>query len=203
MKNDLNPDEVVGGAIAIYNDVWVDYKDDINKIKSLLLDKNLNITFEQSKLINDIENKINIENEIRTSSTMHISQYLHKHPYLKEFDDKCNNIINLYIEKYKEIFLIDSKIINLEGFQLLKYEVDNFYKAHHDTILNSKRAISVLIYLNDDYDGGEIEFVNFNIKIKPKAGTLIFFPSNYPYKHIAHPVTYGTKYVAVTWLHER
>jgi predicted 2-oxoglutarate/Fe(II)-dependent dioxygenase YbiX len=61
----------------------------------------------------------------------------------------------------------------------------------------------VLIYLNDDYEGGEIEFVNFDIKIKPKAGTLIMFPSNYPYSHIAHPVISGTKYAVSTFLHER
>ena len=32
---------------------------------------------------------------------------------------------------------------------------------------------------------------------------LILFPSSYPYMHIAHPVTKGTKYNLVTWLREK
>ena len=77
------------------------------------------------------------------------------------------------------------------------------YKKHYDggTILG--RAISAICYLNDDYEGGEIEFPNFKIKIKPESGMLILFPSNYAYSHIAHPVTSGTKYAIVTWIHDR
>jgi predicted 2-oxoglutarate/Fe(II)-dependent dioxygenase YbiX len=59
------------------------------------------------------------------------------------------------------------------------------------------------VYLNDDYEGGEVEFVNFGIKIKPQPGMLLLFPSTYPYAHIAHPVTSGVKYAIVTWIHDR
>ena len=65
------------------------------------------------------------------------------------------------------------------------------------------RSVSALCYLNDNYEGGEIEFVNFKIKIKPLAGMVILFPSNYAYRHIAHPVTSGTKYAIVTWIKDR
>jgi predicted 2-oxoglutarate/Fe(II)-dependent dioxygenase YbiX len=60
-----------------------------------------------------------------------------------------------------------------------------------------------LLYLNDDYSGGELEFRNFQLKISPKKGMLLLFPSNFAYAHIAHPVTSGTKYAFVTWLHDR
>jgi predicted 2-oxoglutarate/Fe(II)-dependent dioxygenase YbiX len=65
------------------------------------------------------------------------------------------------------------------------------------------RALSAICYLNDDYEGGEIEFPEFKVKIKPEAGMLILFPSNFAYKHTAYPVTKGTKYALVTWIHDR
>jgi hypothetical protein len=39
-----------------------------------------------------------------------------------------------------------------------------------------------------------------NIKIKPKAGDLFVFPSNFMYPHRAMPVNSGTKYSIVTML---
>ena len=65
------------------------------------------------------------------------------------------------------------------------------------------RSVSAICYLNDDYEGGELEFVNFKLKIKPQAGMMILFPSNFAYMHIAHPVTSGTKYAMVTWIRDR
>ena len=90
-----------------------------------------------------------------------------------------------------------------ENYKMLKYPVDTEYKKHYDGATASGRCISAIAYLNDDYEGGEIEFPNFEIKIKPKAGMLVLFPSNYAYAHIAHSVTKGTKYAIVTWIHDR
>jgi predicted 2-oxoglutarate/Fe(II)-dependent dioxygenase YbiX len=63
--------------------------------------------------------------------------------------------------------------------------------------------LSPILYLNDDYTGGEIEFVHHGITIKPSPGMLVLFPANYAYSHIAHPVKTGTKYAIVTWLHDQ
>jgi predicted 2-oxoglutarate/Fe(II)-dependent dioxygenase YbiX len=65
------------------------------------------------------------------------------------------------------------------------------------------RAISALVYLNNDYTGGEIEFPNHNVKIKPLPGMMNLFPSNFAYLHQAHPVIEGTKYALVTWIRDR
>ena len=42
-----------------------------------------------------------------------------------------------------------------------------------------------------------------NFRTNYQTGMLLLFPSNYPYAHIAHHVTSGTKYAIVTWLHDR
>ena len=55
--------------------------------------------------------------------------------------------------------------------------------------------ISGVIYLNDDYLGGDIVFPNQNVTIKPKAGSLLLFPSSEPYVHHPHKIDGGVKYI--------
>jgi predicted 2-oxoglutarate/Fe(II)-dependent dioxygenase YbiX len=103
-----------------------------------------------------------------------------------------------YIDKYQ----ISGEFMH-EYYNVLKYSSGQKYDAHYDGSTADGRSISAIVYLNDEYIGGEIEFVNFGIKIKPEPGMLILFPSNYAYKHIAHPIVDGTKYAIVTWIKDR
>jgi predicted 2-oxoglutarate/Fe(II)-dependent dioxygenase YbiX len=61
--------------------------------------------------------------------------------------------------------------------------------------------LSVLLYLNDDYEGGEIEFRQSGLKFKPEAGSVLFFPSNFLYVHEVYPVTRGPRYALPNWYH--
>ena len=54
--------------------------------------------------------------------------------------------------------------------------------------------IASLVYLNDDYEGGEIYFPNQNLQFKPNAGSLVFFPGDIYYLHGVTKVTEGTRY---------
>lgn len=83
---------------------------------------------------------------------------------------------------------------------LLKYDKSGHLPAHQDQGISS-RVLSVLLYLNDDYEGGEIEFKHSGIKFKPKAGSVLFFPSNFLYVHEVYPVTKGPRYALPNWYH--
>ena len=61
------------------------------------------------------------------------------------------------------------------------------------------RDYSILLYLNEGYIGGEIDFPNFGLKFQPKKGLLLAFPSDARYVHAARPVTAGTRYALVSW----
>lgn len=92
---------------------------------------------------------------------------------------------------------------------LLRYKVGGKYGEHADSETYdpdkrlfyriSDRDISVLIYLNDDYDGGELTFNRLNYSYHPSAGDLVMFPSGNLYMHQAQSVTRGTKYALVSW----
>lgn len=93
--------------------------------------------------------------------------------------------------------------------QLLRYTVGGHYLAHSDAYVYVPRDrawrkaldrdISMLIYLNDDYEGGELEFKRLFYEIRPRAGMLIWFPSDVRYEHMAKPVTKGRRSVLVSW----
>ena len=51
------------------------------------------------------------------------------------------------------------------------------------------RDVSLLIYLTEEFQGGEILFNNFQYRLKPRAGMVVYFPSDHRYVHTALPVT--------------
>lgn len=83
---------------------------------------------------------------------------------------------------------------------LLKYGVGGHLPAHFDQGVSS-RILSSVMYLNDNYEGGDIEFINSGVRIKPEAGSIIFFPSNFLYVHEVHPITAGLRYSMPHWYH--
>jgi Rps23 Pro-64 3,4-dihydroxylase Tpa1-like proline 4-hydroxylase len=88
-----------------------------------------------------------------------------------------------------------------EGFQILKYEGNNYYKEHVDGGFNLevKRSVSFIFYLNDNFKGGETYFPRQDVTISPSIGDVLVFPSGYTHPHEAKQITEGTKYSAVIW----
>lgn len=103
-----------------------------------------------------------------------------------------------------EIYPYASKSIKggEDHMSILKYEQAGFLSEHIDHGVSS-RTLSVVLYLNDDYTGGEINFphVSNGITIKPEAGSAIFFPSNFVFTHSVNEISEGTRYSLPNWYH--
>lgn len=87
-----------------------------------------------------------------------------------------------------------------EAMNLVKYGPGEHFQEHHDHGYSYNCTVSLVGYLNDDYEGGELSFRLQDLMIKPEAGDLFIFPSNFMYPHRAMPVKSGTKYSLVTML---
>jgi Rps23 Pro-64 3,4-dihydroxylase Tpa1-like proline 4-hydroxylase len=117
------------------------------------------------------------------------------------------NFIKQEIERlypyYKAKFpkMKNSKINQID---LLKYSVGGKYEIHNDHYTNAPRHLSIIINLNDDYEGGDLIFTDQKEKeikrLKLGKGSIVFFPSNFMYPHGIQPITKGTRYSIVSWL---
>jgi hypothetical protein len=112
-------------------------------------------------------------------------------------------------------------------FNIKKYDTGSAMGAHYDQLDGDKTLrYSLVMYLNDDCEGGEISFKlsdyedhnkvqspdldyqvaveggQIDFGVKPSAGSIIIFPSSAPYYHIAHRVKSGFKYMVPShWIH--
>ena len=98
-----------------------------------------------------------------------------------------------------------------EDFQVLKYNKGDFYVTHEDgsgdhlstydmpdnEFLNNRvRKISMVAFLSDGYEGGELE-ISGETPMTKEAGNLIFFPSFI--SHQVKPVTSGERFSLSNW----
>jgi prolyl 4-hydroxylase len=74
------------------------------------------------------------------------------------------------------------------------------------------RILTFFMYLNDVEEGGETDFPQLGITVKPKKGQALLWPNVYMRNpdardgrtmHQALPVKKGVKYAANLWLHQR
>lgn len=87
-----------------------------------------------------------------------------------------------------------------EALNFVKYGPNQHFQEHTDHGFSYNCVVSMVGYVNDDYEGGGLAFRMQGIEVKPKAGDLFVFPSNFMYPHRAMPVESGTKYSIVTML---
>lgn len=87
-----------------------------------------------------------------------------------------------------------------EAMNFIRYGEGQHFQEHADHGWSYYCTVSVVGYLNDDYEEGGLNFGKLGIDIKPKAGDVYIFPSTYLFSHRAMPVKSGIKYSVVTML---
>jgi hypothetical protein len=91
-------------------------------------------------------------------------------------EDLCRN-------EYAQI--VESEFIQIRWVrepELIRWQVGSALEEHTDgpeRMAKPDVTIAALIYLNDDYEGGELYFSEYDILIKPKYGDLIIFPCHF------------------------
>ena len=121
-------------------------------------------------------------------------------PLLKEDDKIVFQAVGTIIHKYiEELKLVLPGEIEDSGYEILKYEKGGFYIQHTDDNKDFPRRISISLLINDEYEGGEMQFFK-NYKVQGKIGSAIVFPSNFCYPHEVLPIESGTRYSIITWV---
>lgn len=193
---------------------------DVNLWKAWTASNDQNFIYGQTKrfdiaAIKNTKNQVGEKNEYIYNAVMTSFYNICKDYAISLGDyDEPNIFPTFNIKKYYTYMAMGSHFDQLDGDETLRY--------------------SLVMYLNDDYKGGEISFqlknydggwtstegwmhgapsvdLDYDIAvknksidfgIKPKANSIIIFPSSAPYFHTAHTIKSGVKYmVPGHWIH--
>ena len=110
---------------------------------------------------------------------------------------------------------------NQELLQVVKYSPNGKFEKHFDALDTTSsehcddfnhgsrdRKYTLLLYLNDDYEGGETEFPNIGVKIKPEQGKAILCLNTtqtqdiiQESQHMGCEVKNRNKWICTKWTH--
>jgi hypothetical protein len=129
-------------------------------------------------------------------SSYHMETFSQQMPDLANIYNEISSILYMCLNHYQQVFHINMNY--MEAINFVKYGPGQHFAVHADHGFSYSCVVSSVMYLNDDYEGGELWFPYLDIKYKPEYGDIILFPSTYIYAHASLPVISGTKYSAVT-----
>ena len=88
-----------------------------------------------------------------------------------------------------------------EGFQFTRYVEGGYYSWHSDigSGPTETRKLSMVVQLDDEYEGGELDFFPARFGVPRQRGLAVLFPAYMP--HCVKPVTKGVRHTLVTWVH--
>lgn len=117
-------------------------------------------------------------------------------------DYEITALINTRLENILYKAKPDSELASIKTLQRMQKGVQ--LKAHTDQSTDPAIYYAQILYLNDDYEGGELFFVNKNFKVKPKPRSLLVFPGTEEFEHGVNFVKDGPiRYVMVSFLREK
>tara|TARA_R100001163_G_C5047070_1_gene184269 strand:- start:53 stop:763 length:711 start_codon:yes stop_codon:yes gene_type:complete len=144
---------------------------------------------------------INIIKELEESLTNYLTEYCLKYPLFPNKVDwttkKNKEAIKDYLWRYFSVY----------PFSVLckKYKKgeQGYHSWHQDRGSQSPsihRHLVCMYYLNDVEKGGETEFYNQKLKVKPKKGSLVIFPATFTHIHKGNIPISNDKYIMNFWI---
>ena len=147
--------------------------------------------------------KFSVDKKVRDT------QMLDLEDIASEIIDLYRNVVTNVINPFYEFEVKDSELP-----QLLHYGIDGHYMPHCDGESlwkppgnepliwrkSTDRDLSTVLFLNDDFEGGDFVFPELKVRVRPEPGMLVCFPSTHEYLHGVEPVTKGTRYSIVNWM---
>mgnify|MGYP006098874627 FL=1 len=120
--------------------------------------------------------------------------------FLKDYVDIVQTCYAMYAETYKILHDFELQALNVA---VQKTEPgQGYHRWHCEQAKHSHRVAACMMYLNDDFDGGETEFLYQNKRIVPKRGQFLIWPATYTHAHRGNPPLSGKKYITTSWIEQ-
>lgn len=124
---------------------------------------------------------------------------------VNNFLNILREVCSVYVKTFAESCTTFEQegIIDFSAFKFQETTVGGgFHKWHSENnTANKNRFLVWSLFLNDVEEGGELEFLNYPIRVKPKKGSIVLFPPYYTHLHRGNPPLSNTKYIATGWFY--
>ena len=168
------------------------------------------ITHEECDFLISFENEKLHKSSVLINSAQNL-QSKSRESFEKFHEHDSHEIVTTVLNKCSKI--VKKPINFFERVHTVKYKTGGYYNCHQDAIRTMSgydRTYTIIIYLNDEYEGGETNFPLLNKSYKLSKGDALFF-HNYNTDlsytslstHEACIVKSGEKYVANFWIHSK
>lgn len=189
--------QILDDGIVLYTNIIKDINsmDIIDNLHKIMTDNNLSYS---DGLINDKKYDENIRS-CKAFSLGNRYNNIELNKDIKKIHFLINKNINSAVLDYIKYNNISIK--QKEHWDIIQYESGTLFQWHVDDSKYNPRTVSFVLYFNDNYTGGELQFKTQiqGQPFKPSANSLIIFPSNASYMHQVLPVTSGIKYSAISF----
>lgn len=126
---------------------------------------------------------------------------VHTHEEISKRDQSVLDLINYHAKRVFEF--VEARYPGpFSGFDMGKTHIARFEEGrgmHKHFDATKPNDIATLIYLNDNYSGGEVFFPDHGISIKPEPGDLVCFPDTPDFVHGVQPIVSGIRYTTPRW----
>ena len=190
----------IGNFIYVYDEVFEN--ETLNSFLKWINNNSKN--FIDAKITNGINTEI-VDTSIRKVTELNLNSNSESQTKIHWFNYLIRKLSDLIINYERDVLKgISLNISKFNEINILKYENQGHYKPHIDDCINHHRTLSIILLLNDDYEGGELVFKSIDLQkdlhiIEVKKNRAILFPSNFMYPHTVKPVTKGMRYSIVSW----
>tara|TARA_X000000368_G_C22913056_1_gene659520 strand:- start:3 stop:653 length:651 start_codon:yes stop_codon:yes gene_type:complete len=105
---------------------------------------------------------------------------------------------------YKKYDILNTRAFEFKYAKFQKTRPSQGYHMwHHDADPEDPyRKLVTLLYLNDEFEGGETEFLYQQCRITPEKGKFVIFPAGWTHTHRGNPPMGGNKYIMTGWVEE-
>jgi hypothetical protein len=190
----------IGNFIYVYDEVFEN--ETLNSFLKWINNNNKN--FVDAKVTNGIDAQV-LDTSIRKVSEFNLNLNSESQTKIHWFNYLTRKLSDLIINYERDVLKgVSLNISKFNEINILRYENQGHYKPHVDDCINHHRTLSIILLLNDDYEGGELIFKSVDLQkdlhiIDVKKNRAVLFPSNFMYPHTVKPVTKGTRYSIVSW----
>ena len=116
---------------------------------------------------------------------------------------KIMECFKLYATKWDSLINDNQRYMLSPGIKIQKTNPGEGYHIWHyenPSVESSTRRAVYTLYLNDNFDAGETEFLYMQSRVKPQTGTVCIFPSGFTHTHRGNPPIGNSKYIITGWI---